>query len=110
MRQLQAAQAAPSGGGATGPQGEDYVLYQALYLYKSDDPEDLTFDANDILQVTDEGDPPGTGWMEGRTQDGARTMPTPFPCPRLCPACLCTSPFLSPLPPPLVPSPHVHNF
>jgi len=46
------------------------VLYQALYLYKSDDPEDLTFDANDILQVTDEGDPPGTGWMEGRTQDG----------------------------------------
>jgi len=65
-----AAQAAPSGGGATGPQGEDYVLYQALYLYKSDDPEDLTFDANDILQVTDEGDPPGTGWMEGRTQDG----------------------------------------
>lgn len=62
----QQATAAP----AKKPDDVDYVLYQALYDYKNDDPEDLDFDANDILQVTDEGDPPGTGWMEGRTQDG----------------------------------------
>lgn len=48
---------------------EDYVLYQALYNYNSGDPDDLVFEANDILQVTDEGDGP-TSWMEGRTQDG----------------------------------------
>jgi hypothetical protein len=34
---------------------DDYALYQALYDYKSDDPEDLSFTANEILQVTDEG-------------------------------------------------------
>ncbi len=33
----------------------EYVLYVALFDYKSDDPDDLTFSANEILQVTDEG-------------------------------------------------------
>ena len=46
----QTAPAAQSGGGGE----EDYVLYQALYAYTSDDADDLKFDANDIIQVTDE--------------------------------------------------------
>lgn len=46
-----------------------YVLYQALYDYSSQDPDDLCFAANDILQVTDEGDGPES-WFEGRSQDG----------------------------------------
>ena len=37
------------------PEGEDYTLYQALYAYKSNDPDDLSFDVDEILQVTDEG-------------------------------------------------------
>jgi len=49
---------------------EDYVLYQALYTYRNDDPDDLNFDANDIVQVTDEDEYPKKCWMEGRSQDG----------------------------------------
>lgn len=50
--------------------GEPYVLYQALYDYKSQDPDDLTFLQNDILRVTDEGDGPNS-WFYGETQEGA---------------------------------------
>lgn len=48
---------------------EDYVLYQTLFEYRNDDPDDLNFDAGEILQVTDEGEGEGSRWMEGRTQD-----------------------------------------
>lgn len=58
----QTAPAAQSGGGGE----EDYVLYQALYAYTSDDADDLKFDANDIIQVTDEDEYPAKCWMEGR--------------------------------------------
>lgn len=46
-----------------------YILYQALYKYKSDDPDDLQFEQNDILRVTDEGDGP-TSWFYGEDQQG----------------------------------------
>ena len=40
---------------------EDFKLYAALYKYESDDPDDLTFEAGEILRVyDDEGD-----WFEG---------------------------------------------
>ncbi|EDQ88365.1 uncharacterized protein MONBRDRAFT_9210 [Monosiga brevicollis MX1] len=62
-----------------GPE-DNYVLYQTLYKYESSDPEDLTFDANEILQVTDEvpvltcpacpGDGSPNSWYYGRSQDG----------------------------------------
>eukprot|EP00037_Helgoeca_nana_P010774 m.94974 g.94974 ORF g.94974 m.94974 type:complete len:155 (-) comp20413_c1_seq1:1203-1667(-) len=46
----------------------DYRLYQTLYAFKSDDPEDLTFEANEIIRVYDWEDE----WFEGETQDGKR--------------------------------------
>jgi len=51
------------------PSKPEYVLYQALYDYNSGDPDDLQFEASDILQVTDEGNGPSS-WMIGSTQDG----------------------------------------
>lgn len=50
--------------------GESYTLYQTLYAYHSDDPEDLHFEANEILQVTDDGDGTEHTWFYGRRQDG----------------------------------------
>lgn len=41
---------------------------QTLYAFKSDDPEDLTFEANEIIRVYDWEDE----WFEGETQDGKR--------------------------------------
>lgn len=29
----------------------DYVLYQTLYAYKSEDPDDLNFEAGEILRL-----------------------------------------------------------
>ena len=61
-------------GGA--PKAEDFKLYAAVYSYKSDDPDDLQFEAGEILRVTDdEGD-----WFEGESQDGLRrgTFPRTF--------------------------------
>eukprot|EP00048_Salpingoeca_helianthica_P022547 m.18917 g.18917 ORF g.18917 m.18917 type:complete len:266 (+) comp7464_c0_seq1:98-895(+) len=52
------------------PEADEYVLYQALYDYKSSDPDDLSFKASDILQVTDEGDGTPQTWMYGRRQTG----------------------------------------
>ena len=45
---------------------KEYVLYQTLYPYKSEDPDDLEFEAGEILRVFDEeGD-----WFEGENQQG----------------------------------------
>lgn len=33
----------------------NFVLYQSMYKFASGDPEDLSFEANEILQITDEG-------------------------------------------------------
>lgn len=48
---------------------EKYVLYQALFDYKSDDADDLHFLQNDIIRVSDEGDGPKS-WFYGSSQDG----------------------------------------
>eukprot|EP00730_Choanoeca_flexa_P016255 TRINITY_DN7645_c0_g1_i1.p1 TRINITY_DN7645_c0_g1~~TRINITY_DN7645_c0_g1_i1.p1 ORF type:complete len:240 (+),score=34.20 TRINITY_DN7645_c0_g1_i1:175-894(+) len=49
---------------------ENFVLYQTLYKFTSDDPEDLQFEANEILQITDEGDGTEGCWLYGQSQDG----------------------------------------
>ena len=41
-----------------------HTLYQTLYAYKSDDPEDLQFAASEILKVIDDED----DWFEGYNQ------------------------------------------
>mmetsp|Transcript_100997 Transcript_100997/g.140349 ORF Transcript_100997/g.140349 Transcript_100997/m.140349 type:complete len:154 (+) Transcript_100997:213-674(+) len=46
----------------------DYKLYQTLYPFKSDDPEDLCFEANEIIRVYDWEDE----WFEGENQQGKR--------------------------------------
>ena len=39
------------------PKAEDFKLYSALYTYKSDDSDDLQFEAGEIIRVfDDEGD------------------------------------------------------
>eukprot|EP00045_Choanoeca_perplexa_P000846 m.16544 g.16544 ORF g.16544 m.16544 type:complete len:238 (+) comp10582_c0_seq1:176-889(+) len=48
----------------------NFVLYQSLYKFSSDDPEDLAFEANEILQITDEGDGSEGAWLYGQSQDG----------------------------------------
>lgn len=52
-----------------GAEDEKFVLFQALYDYHSSDPDDLSFQANDILRVTDQGEGPQS-WFYGETQDG----------------------------------------
>eukprot|EP00056_Hartaetosiga_gracilis_P020863 m.21650 g.21650 ORF g.21650 m.21650 type:complete len:347 (+) comp8745_c0_seq3:152-1192(+) len=54
-----------------GVEEENYVLYQTLYKFESDHPDDLSFEANEILQVIDEGDGPNS-WFTGRSQDGRK--------------------------------------
>eukprot|EP00053_Salpingoeca_punica_P003988 m.46438 g.46438 ORF g.46438 m.46438 type:complete len:124 (-) comp12537_c0_seq2:288-659(-) len=49
---------------------EPHTLYQTLFAYTSDDPDDLPFEAGEILRVfDDEGD-----WYEGENQQGRRGM------------------------------------
>eukprot|EP00039_Didymoeca_costata_P008422 m.111836 g.111836 ORF g.111836 m.111836 type:complete len:158 (-) comp14074_c1_seq2:63-536(-) len=45
-----------------------YKLFQTLYQYKSDDPDDLEFEANEILRVFDWED----DWYEGENQEGKK--------------------------------------
>jgi len=47
-------------------QNDKVKLFQTLYPYKSDDPEDLSFEANEIIRVWDWAD----DWFEGENQDG----------------------------------------
>eukprot|EP00729_Bicosta_minor_P004569 gene4569-19475_t len=53
---------------AASAEPENYKLYQTLYEYKSDDPEDLNFGASEILKVIDDED----DWYEGINQDGKK--------------------------------------
>ena len=46
----------------------NYVLYQTLYKFESDDAEDLPFDAGEILRVFDDS----SDWYEGENQQGKR--------------------------------------
>eukprot|EP00043_Microstomoeca_roanoka_P001137 m.31093 g.31093 ORF g.31093 m.31093 type:complete len:234 (+) comp10666_c0_seq2:82-783(+) len=46
----------------------NYTLYQTLFKFESDDPEDLTFDAGEILRVFDDS----SDWYEGEDQQGKR--------------------------------------
>eukprot|EP00039_Didymoeca_costata_P008827 m.117307 g.117307 ORF g.117307 m.117307 type:complete len:2031 (-) comp14246_c0_seq3:549-6641(-) len=46
-----------------------YTLYKAMYDYKSDDPNDLSFLRGDILRVTDEGDGPESWYFGTREED-----------------------------------------
>mmetsp|Transcript_37369 Transcript_37369/g.97963 ORF Transcript_37369/g.97963 Transcript_37369/m.97963 type:complete len:160 (+) Transcript_37369:268-747(+) len=46
----------------------NYKLFQTLYPFKSDDPEDLSFEANEIMRVFDWEDE----WFEGENQQGQR--------------------------------------
>eukprot|EP00038_Savillea_parva_P015555 m.14271 g.14271 ORF g.14271 m.14271 type:complete len:154 (+) comp3136_c0_seq1:328-789(+) len=50
------------------PVATDYKLFQTLYAFKSDDPDDLCFEANEILRVYDWEDE----WYEGEDQQGKR--------------------------------------
>eukprot|EP00049_Salpingoeca_infusionum_P004499 m.80172 g.80172 ORF g.80172 m.80172 type:complete len:251 (+) comp12595_c0_seq1:872-1624(+) len=50
-------------------QPHEYVCYQALFDFQSEEDGDLSFKANDILRVTDEGDGPKS-WFYGQDQEG----------------------------------------
>ncbi|EGD83045.1 hypothetical protein PTSG_03683 [Salpingoeca rosetta] len=52
-----------------GKQAErNYTLYQTLFKFESDDPEDLCFEGGEILRVFDDsGD-----WYEGENQQGKK--------------------------------------
>eukprot|EP00055_Hartaetosiga_balthica_P004986 m.13932 g.13932 ORF g.13932 m.13932 type:complete len:121 (+) comp4224_c0_seq1:232-594(+) len=45
-----------------------YSLYQTLFKYESDDADDLSFEANEILRVYDDT----SDWYEGENQEGKR--------------------------------------
>ena len=53
----------------------EHKLFQTLYEYRSEDPDDLEFDAGEILQVTDWEDE----WFEGSNQQGkSGTFPASY--------------------------------
>lgn len=55
-------EAADKAGAAAG----EFKLFQTLYEFKSEDPEDLCFQANEVLRVYDWSDE----WYEGENQEG----------------------------------------
>jgi hypothetical protein len=74
----------------------DYVLYQTLFAYRCNDPEDLSFEANEILQV-------------GRGGPCRLSLHCPFfSCPFLFSSAFCL--LLPPLPAPALDPTHILLF
>lgn len=73
---------------AQGPGAGQPVLARAIADYSSEDPDDLTFRAGQVIEVTDPGEGPES-WWEGRLDGREGCFPGTFVMVR---ACCCSRP------------------